>query len=60
MKKKLLNSAKSKHYGLDNGYSIFGLESNLKNPDIETIQVLNDSEYLNRLHRLWGDLTEWF
>ncbi|MDJ0534603.1 MAG: hypothetical protein QNJ70_19335 [Xenococcaceae cyanobacterium MO_207.B15] len=34
------------------------LEPNCKNLDNETVQVLNDSEYLERLEMLWEDSAE--
>ncbi len=35
--------------------SILQLEKNFKTPELKTIELLNDSEYLNRLEILWGD-----
>ena len=38
--------------------SIFQLESNSKNLDNETVELMNDSEYLERLEMLWDDSAE--
>ena len=38
--------------------SILQLERNFRTPDNETVQILNDSEYIERLEILWGDSAE--
>ena len=38
--------------------SILQLESNFETPDLETAELINDSEYLQRLDMLWGDSAE--
>ena len=65
MRETLLNPATSEYYQLDNHYqldntcSILELEPNFKTLDIETVELVNDSEYLNRIEMLWGDWVEW-
>lgn len=61
MEKTLLNTAKSEHCQLDNTSASFALEleANFTTPDIETIEVVNDSEYFQRIEMLWGDSAEW-
>ncbi len=39
--------------------SILQLESNFETPDLETAELINDSEYLQRVEMLWGDSAEW-
>ena len=60
MKKALLNPVRPEHSQLDAIPFSFiqKLELNCRNLDDETIQVLNDSEYLERLDMLWGDSAE--
>ena len=61
MKKILLNSVTTEHCQLDTTpFSfIIKLKSNFKTPDIETVELVNDSEYFQRIEILWGDLVEW-
>ena len=61
MEKTLLNTAKSEHYQLDNSSTAFALEleANFITPDIETVELVNDSEYFQRIEMLWGDSAEW-
>ena len=62
MKKILFNSVKTEDSQVDTTHFSLSqkLEPNSKNLDNETVEVLNDSEYLERLEMLWDDLTEWF
>ena len=39
--------------------SILQLEQNFESPDTETIELIDDSEYLQRVEMLWGDSVEW-
>ncbi|MDJ0678574.1 MAG: hypothetical protein QNJ18_01765 [Xenococcaceae cyanobacterium MO_167.B52] len=56
---KLLKPTKIYLHSITLKQSILQLEENLKTPDKETVEVLNDSEYLERLEMLWGDSAEW-
>ena len=38
--------------------SVLKLKLNSKTPDIETVEVMNKSPYLQRLEMLWGDSAE--
>ena len=63
MREILLNPANPEDYELDtvpvSSRSILQLELNFKTPDIETVELINDSEYLQRIDMLWGDSAEW-
>ncbi len=59
MRQTLLNLAKSEHCQLDNSSSSLGLEPNFTTLDIETVELMNDSEYFQRIEILWGDSPEW-
>ena len=56
---KLLKPSKTYLHSITLKQSILQLKDNLKTPDVETLEVLNDSEYLERLDMLWGDSAEW-
>ena len=56
---KLIKTSKTYLHSITLKQSILQLKDNLKTPDVETLEVLNDSEYLERLDMLWGDLAEW-
>ena len=56
---KLIKTSKTYLHSITLKQSILQLEENFKTPDVETVEVLNDSEYLERLDMLWGDLAEW-
>ncbi len=60
MKKALFNPVRPEHSQLDIiPFSLSQkLEPNCKNLDNETLQVLKDSEYLERLEMLWEDSAE--
>ncbi len=61
MRQTLFNTAKWEHCHLAvTPFSfIQKLKLNLKPPDIETIGLVNDSEYFQRIEMLWGDSVEW-
>ena len=61
MRETLFNEAKSEHCQLDKtpSYSIVQLELNFKTRDIETVELVNDSKYLQRVEMLWGDSAKW-
>ncbi len=60
MKKALLNRVRPEHSQLNTTPFSFiqQLEPNCKNLDNETVEVLNDSQYLNRLEMLWENSAE--
>ncbi len=57
MNKTLLNLVKPQHSRWDSTPFSFikKLKSNRQNLEHETVEVLNDSEYLERLKMLWED-----
>lgn len=74
MKKRLLNLVKSEHYEVIPGSvfskrsnddkfkntasSVLKLRLNSKISDIETLELVNNSQYIQRLEMLWGDSVE--
>ena len=52
---KLLKPTKTYLHSITLKQSILQLEDKLETPDNETLAVLNDSEYIERLDMLWGD-----
>ncbi len=56
---KLLQPSKTYLHNIALKEAILQLKRNFRTLDIQTMQVLNDSEYLNRLEMLWEDSVEW-
>ncbi len=56
---KLLKPSKTYLHRIALKQSIFQLKANFKTPDIENDEIVNDSEYLQRIEMLWGDSAEW-
>ena len=52
---KLLKPSKTYLHSITLKQSILQLKDNSPTPDLETVQILNDSEYLQRLEMTWGD-----
>lgn len=52
---KLLQPSKTYLHSIALKQSIFQLERNFTTPDIETVELMNDSEYIERLEMLWED-----
>ena len=50
---KLLQPSQTYLHSIALKQSILQIEKNFKTPNIKTIELLNDSEYLNRLEILW-------
>ena len=61
MRQPFFNSAKSEDGELDisTDSSIVEPEANLKMPDFETVELVNNYKYFQRFEILWDDLTEW-
>ncbi len=57
---KLIKPSKTYLHSITLKQSILQIETNFATPDGETFELMNDSEYLNRLEMLWGDSSEWF
>ncbi len=56
---KLLKPSQTYLHNIALKQSILQLETNFITPDIETVELMNDSEYLQRVEMLWGDSAEW-
>ncbi len=56
---KLLKPSKTYLHNIALKQSILQLETNFITPDIETVELMNDSEYLQRVEMLWRDSAEW-
>ena len=60
MKEQLLTLVKTEYCQIDTTpfAFMFDSEENFETLDIETLEVLDNSEYLERLEILWGDSEE--
>lgn len=56
---KLAKPSQTYFQSIDLEQSILQLERDFENPDIETAELINESEYLQRVEMLWGDSAEW-
>ncbi len=61
MRQTLLNLATSAHWDLNNSddSSVVKPEPNLKMPNLETVELVNNYKYFQRFEILWDDLAEW-
>lgn len=61
MKEQLLTPVKPQYCQIDTTPFTYILDSeeNFETLDIETLEVLDNSEYLERLEIVWGDSEEW-
>ena len=56
---KLLKPTKSYLHSMALKQSILQLEDKFKTPDNETLKVIIDAEYIERLNMLWGYSAQW-